>query len=338
MQLKRMISLIRLIVISGILITGTGCSDKSDEDNQAPSDGKVVGQSARSESAAQPEQVSNEISGMEGNADSRIPWNSGGSDMLKKLHLRIWGLTNDDVKNLQEVVSGRRKLTPRISEIWFTANPPRLRVDRFWDQTGPYPRDITEFEGHSWETTTFEDKPFVLYERVIVIGTQETTYTLKKLRTVFNRDGVQGARTEIGAFEKNIRTVKAPTITTALKAGTIEIPVMSPQRCEIWLKLLEDGDRVKLPDRYKQAMAGLQERHTIAGRTAARCVHSTTLESVLRYDFIDLQTAISLEGYLTGWAGPASYRPEWKENYCIYRVVLFDPTPPADDVFDIWKD
>jgi hypothetical protein len=334
MQLIQLIRLIGVLGFACILTAGIGCSDKSDEDRQASADGRSARQSAELKSSAQPA-APHEV---KGNVDSRIPWTPGGSDKLQGLHLRVWGLTNDDVKQLQDVVSGRRKITPRVSEIWFTTNPPRLRVDRFWDQTGPYPKNLTEFEGHAWETITFEDKPFVLYERVIVCGTQETTYTLKKLRTVFNRDGVQGARAEIGTFEKTVRIVPAPTITTVLKAGTIDIPVMSPQRCELWLKLLEEGDRVKLPERYEQAISGLRERHTIAGRTAARYVHSATLESVLRYDFVDLQTSIGLEGYLTGWAGPASYRPEWKDNYCIYRIVLFDPTPPTDVAFDVWKD
>lgn len=327
-----------MIGFTGIFITVAGCSDKSDEDRQAPADSTAAKQSAKLESSTQPRQEDARLPGVKGNVDSRIPWIPGGSDMLQELHLRVWGLTDDDVKKLQDIVSGRRKVTPRISEIWFTANPPRLRVDRFWDQTGPYPRDLTEFEGHAWETMTFEDKTFVLYERTIILGTQETTYTLKKLRTVFNRDGVQGARADIGTFEKTVKTVTTPTIATALKAGTIEIPVMSLQRCELWLQLLEEGDRVKLPERYEQAIAGLQERCTIAGRTAARYVHSATLESILRYDFVDLSTAIGLEGHLTGWAGPASYRPEWKENYCIYRVVLFDSTPPDSGVFDVWKD
>ncbi len=338
MQLKRIISFIRIIGLVGIFIADFGCSDKSDEERQAPAASTVAQQSNEMKSSVQPQQTDAKLPGVKSNVDSRIPWTPGGSDMLQELHLQIWGLTNDDVKKIQDVVSGRRKVTPRISEIWFTANPPRLRVDRFWDQTGPYPKDFTEFEGHAWETMTFEDKPFVLYERVIVHGTQETTYTLKKLRTVFNRDGVQGARAEIGTFEKTVRTVTAPTVATALKAGTIEIPIMSSNRCELWLELLEKGDRVKLPERYEQAMAGLKERRTIADRTAARYVHSVTLESILRHDFIDLSTAIGLEGHLTGWAGPASYRPKWKENYCIYRVILFDQTQPAGDVFDVWKD
>jgi len=338
MQLTRLTQWIGMLGLVGILIAGVGCSDKSDEDRQAPKDGTAAQQSAKPGSKAQPRQTDAKPPGVKSNVDSRIPWTLGGSDKLRGLHVQMWGLTNDDVKQLQDVVSGRQKTVPRVSNIWFTASPPRLRVDRFWDQTGPYPKDLTEFEGREWETMTFEGKLFVLYERVIVNGTQETAYTLKKLRTVFNRDGVQGARADIGTFVKTVRAVSAPTIDTALKAGTIDIPVMSPHRCELWLQLLEEGDRVKLPERYKQAMAGLRERRTIAGRTAARYVHSATLESVLRYDFIDLPTAIGLEGHLTGWAGPASYRPAWKDNYCIYRVVLFDPTPPAADVFDVWKD
>lgn len=338
MQLTRLTQRIGMLGLMGILIVGVGCSDKDDEGRQAPTDGTAAQQSAKPGYTAQSRQTDAEPTVVKSNVDSRIPWTPGGGDKLQGLHLQFWGLTNDDVKQLQDVVSGRRKLTPRVSEIWFTASPPRLRVDRFWDQTGPYPKDLTELEGHEWETMTFEGKPFVLYERVIVNGTQETAYTLKKLRTVFNKDGVQGTRAEIGTFVKTVRAVSAPAIDTALKAGTIDILVMSPHRCELWLKLLEGGDRVKLPERYEQAMAGLRERRTIAGRTAARYVHSAALESILRYDFIDLSTAIGLEGHLTGWAGPASYRPPWKDDYCIYRVVLFEPTLPAADVFDVWKD
>jgi hypothetical protein len=325
MQITRLTQYIGILVFAVTIIAGVGCSDKNEGDQQASKGSTSAQQSAR------PTEVKS-------NVDSRIPWTLGGGDKLRGLHLRFWGMTNDDVKQLQDVVSGRQKITPRVSEIWFTASPPQLRVDRFWDQTGPYPKDLTEFEGREWETITFEGKLFVLYERVIVNGTQQTSYELKKLRTVFNKDGVQGTRAEIGTFEKTVRTVSAPTIDTALKAGTIEIPVMSQNQCELWLQLLEEGDRVKMPELYKQAIAGLRERRTIAGRTAARYVHSATLESVLQYEFIDLPTAIGLEGNLTGWAGPASYRPEWKDNYCIYRVVLFDTTPPATNVFDVWKD
>jgi hypothetical protein len=338
MKFTRLIRWMKIAGFAGVLIAVVGCSNRDDENHQSPKGGTAAQQSTEPVSSAGSSKADTDPPDVIGHVDSRIPWSPGNVDQLRGLHLRVWGLTNEDVKKLQDVVSGRRKVTPRISEIWFTAKPPRLRVDRFWDQTGPYPKDLAEFEGHAWETMTFEGKPFVLYERVIVHDTQETTYKLKKLRTVFNRDGVQGARAEIGTFTKTVRAIPAPTVATALKAGTIDIPVMSSHRCELWLKLLEESDRTKQPERYEQAMAGLRERRTIAGRTAARHVHSAALESILRYDFIDLPTAIGLEGYLTGWAGQASYRPAWKDNYCIYRVVRFDPTPPACDVFDVWKD
>jgi len=324
------------VVAAGALAVCGGCSKGGDESGSAPAPGAA--QRSPTKPAPSTPPVGTAPAGAKGEADSRIPWTVDGCDVLRGLHLRIWGMTSDDVKNVQEIVSGRRKITPRVSEIWFTAEPPRLRVDRFWDQSGPYPKDLTEFEGHPWETITFEGKPFVLYERVVIDGTQETAYALKKLRTVFNRDGVQGARAEIGTFEKAVRPVPAPTVAAALKAGTLDLPVMRAQACQRWLDLLERGDREKLPQRYEQAMEGLRERRTIAGRTAARYVHSATLESVLRYDFVDLKTAVGLEGHLIGWAGPASYRPAWKEDYCIYRVVLFDPNPPAAEVFNVWKD
>jgi hypothetical protein len=260
-----------------------------------------------------------------GFADEKpIPWKFGGYHNVSELHLKYWALSKETISDLQNVQKG--SLSSEICELWYSQNPPRLRVDRYIEE-GLI--KCTQFKGREWEKINHEGKTYVLKERVIQQNSKRTTYYLENISS--------GGGVELCEYKKD-ETTKNPlaSVRDGLLLLTIIPYIAEPESEELAASSLE-MDELLDPEKYKKTVNELKKRHEKAGRQTAKWEtgHGFINYPSEGFAFIDLEWGIGLEGFLTGQRGGGGFQAvTLKEPLCIYKALILETKISDPQVFN----
>ena len=151
------------------------------------------------------------------------------------------------------------KLKADLSELWFTQNPPRLRIDEYIEEGSIL---CTEFKGREWEKIIHEGKTYILKERVIQTNSKRIAFSLENISS---GGGVELCEYKIYETTKNIPT----SLKDALYLLTVIPYLVEPESQEMVVSSLE-MDELFDPDKYKKTLSELKKRYEIVGRETAK--------------------------------------------------------------------
>lgn len=261
-------------------------------------------------------------------SENPIPWVFGGYQNVGEFHLMYWSLSRETMRDIQNIVKGT--LEPEISELWFSKDPPRLRIDKYTESSSI---KCNQFKGREWEKITHEGKTYVLMERTIQLDTKRITYYLQNISS--------GGGEELCEYKRFESTKnKLDSLDKALQMLTFSPYIATPESLEMVVSSLE-MDELFNPDSYKQTLNELKKRYESAGRQAAKWEtgHGLVSFPAKGFAFIDLEWGIGLEGYLTGQQERAGYhRVVFEKPLCVYKIVSVETKISDPKVFGKWAD
>lgn len=264
-----------------------------------------------------------------GLADEKpLPWKFGGYQNVSELHLKYWNLSGETIRDFQNLQKG--SLSPEICELWYSQNPPKLRLDRYIEE-GLI--ECTQFKGREWEKITHEEKTYILKERVVQHGSKRTTYYLENISS--------GGGVELCEYKKD-ETTKNPlaSVRDGLLLLTIVPYLAEPENEELAVSSLE-MDELFNPEKYKKTVSELKKRYEKAGRQTARWEtgHGLIHFAAEGFAFIDLEWGIGLEGFVTGQRGGGGIQAATlKEPLCIYKVLELETKISDPQDLNKWVD
>ncbi len=264
-----------------------------------------------------------------GLADEKsLPWKFGGYQNVSELHLKYWNLSGETIRDFQNLQKG--SFSPEICELWYSQNPPKLRLDKYIEE-GLI--ECTQFKGREWEKITHEGKTYILKERVIQHSSKRTTYYLENISS--------GGGVELCEYKKDETTKNPPaSVRDGLLLLTIVPYLAEPENEELAVSSLE-MDELFNPDKYKKAVSELKKRYEKAGRQTARWEtgHGLIHFAAEGFAFIDLEWGIGLEGFVTGQRGGGGIQTvTLKEPVCIYKVLELETKISDPQDLNKWID
>jgi hypothetical protein len=260
--------------------------------------------------------------------DNPIPWTFGGYEKVSEFYLKYWSLSSETLMDFQNIQDG--KLKADLSELWYTQNPPRIRIDKYIEEGSIL---CTEFKGREWEKITHEGKTYILKERVIQTNSERITFSLENISS---GGGVELCEYKIYETTKNIPA----SLKDALFLLTVIPYLTDPESEEMVVSNLE-MDELFNPDQYKKTIGELKKRYEKIGRQTAKW---ETGHGILRFPaqgfaFMDLEWGIALEGYLTGQRGGGGIQSVTLKNpVCLYKALSVATKISNSEVFNKWMD
>ncbi len=255
-----------------------------------------------------------------------IPWNLGGYQKVSEFYLKYWSLSSDTLQDFQNIQEG--KLKPDLSELWFSQNPPKLRIDKYIEEDSI---KCTQFKGREWEKITHEGKTYILKERIIQTDSKRIDYSLENISS--------GGGVELCEYKKYETTKNVPaSLKDALYLLTVIPYILEPDLEEMTVASLE-MDEFLNPEKYKKTINELKKRYEKLGRQTAKW---ETGHGILRFPaqgfaFMDLEWGIALEGYLTGQRGGGGLQTVTLENpVCVYKALSIETKISDPNVFTKW--
>lgn len=255
-----------------------------------------------------------------------IPWAFVGYRNVSELYLKYWLVSGDTLDDIQNFAKGN--LESEINELWFSKNPPRLRIDKYEELTST---KCNQFKGKKWEKMTHKDKTYVLKERIIQIDTKRITYSLQNISS--------GGGKELCEYKRFEGTKsKPPSLRDVLYLLTFIPYIEEPESKELVISNIE-MDKLLNPKKYKETLNELKKRYEKVGRKTAKwdTGHGIIKFSAEGFAFIDLEWGIGLEGFLTG--GKGHYEQQsvtFEKPVCIYRAVSLETKISDPKVFNKW--
>lgn len=264
-----------------------------------------------------------------GLADEKpIPWKFGGYQNISEIHIKYWTLSEETIRDFQKIQEGN--LSTEICELWYSQNPPKLRLDKYIEE-GLI--ECNQFKGREWEKITEEGKTYILKERVVQHNSKRTTYYLENISS--------GGGVELCEYKKDETTKNPPaSVRDGLLLMTIVPYIAEPDSEELAVSSLE-MDELFNPEKYKKTVSELKKRYEKAGRQTAKW---ETGHGLINYPsegfaFIDLEWGIGLEGFLTGQRGGGGFQAvTLKEPVCIYKVLELETKISDPQVLNKWID
>lgn len=257
-----------------------------------------------------------------------IPWTFGGYQKISEFHLKYLSLSSETLEDFQNIQDGNLKFD--LSELWYSQNPPRLRIDKYIEEGSI---QCTQFKGREWEKIMHEGKTYILKERVIQTNSKRIDYTLENISS--------GGGVELCEYKKYETTKNVPaSLKDALFLLTVIPYLAEPEYQEMVASNLE-MDKLFDPDKYKKTLSELKKRYEKLGRQTAKW---ETGHGILRFPaqgfaFMDLEWGIALEGYLTGQSGGGVSQPVTLENpVCLYKALNIEAKISDPNVFTKWID
>lgn len=261
-------------------------------------------------------------------SENPIPWVFGGYQNVGEFHLMYWSLSRETMRDIQNFVKGN--LESEVSELWFSKDPARLRIDKY-TESGSI--KCNQFKGKEWEKITHEGKTYVLMERTIQLDTKRITYYLQNISS--------GGGVELCEYKRFESTKnKLDSLDNALQMLTFSPYIAEPEAQEMIVSSLE-MDELLNPDRYKQTLNELKKRYQSAGRQTAKWEtgHGLVSFPAKGFAFIDLEWGIGIEGYLTGQREGGGYQPiVFEKPVCVYKIVSVETKISDPKVFGKWAD
>ncbi len=260
--------------------------------------------------------------------DNPIPWTFDGYEKVSEFHLKYWSLSSETLMDFQNIQDG--KLKADLSELWYTQNPPRIRIDKYIEEGAIL---CTQFKGREWEKITHEGKTYILKERVIQTNSERITFSLENISS---GGGMELCEYKIYETTKNVPA----SLKDALYLLTVIPYLVEPESQEMVVSNLE-MDELFDPDKYKKTMSELKKRYEKVGRQTAKW---ETGHGILRFPaqgfaFMDLEWGIALEGYLTGQRGGGGIQSVTLENpVCVYKALSVATQISDPKVFNKWMD
>jgi hypothetical protein len=260
--------------------------------------------------------------------DIQIPWTFGGYEKISEFYLKYWSLSSDTLEDFQNIRDGNLK--PELSELWFSMNPPRLRIDTYVEAGSIR---CTEFRGREWEKMEHEGKTYVLKERLIQMDSQRIFYYLENISS--------GGGKELCEYKRSETTKNAPeSLRDALYLLPV-IPYLAEPDSEEMITGSLEMDELMDPEKFKKTENELKKRHEKLGRQTAKWEtgHGILRFAAQGYTFVDLEWGIGLDGYLTGKAGGGGIQAVTLDNpVCLYKALEIVTKISDPDVFNKWKD
>lgn len=257
-----------------------------------------------------------------------IPWKFGGFQNVQEFHLKFWLLSGETLSDVQNIKKG--ELKSEISELWFSQDPPLIRVDKYIEEGSI---QCNQFKGREWEKITHEGKAYILSERTIQSDSKRIHYYLENISS--------GGGVELCEYKKFEGTKNKPkSLKDALFLLTI-IPYISEPDAEEMITSSLEMDKLLDPEKFKRIMEELKIKQEKAGRQTVKWETSHGLVRIpdQGYAFVDLEWGIGIEGYLTGQRGGAGFESvEFAKPVCIYRALSIDKRISDPDVFKKWMD
>ena len=260
--------------------------------------------------------------------ENPIPWKLDGYKKVSEFHLKYWSLSSETLMDFQNIQDG--KLKADLSELWFTQNPPRIRIDKYIEEGSIL---CTEFKGREWEKITHEGKAYILKERVIQTDSKRIAFSLENISS---GGGVELCEYKIYETTKNIPA----SLKDALYLLTVIPYLVEPESQEMVISSLE-MDELFNPDKHKKTISELKKRYEKVGRQTTKWEtgHGILRFPALGFAFMDLEWGFALEGYLTGQRGGGGIQSVTLENpVCVYKALSLSTKISDPKVFDIWKD
>jgi hypothetical protein len=255
-----------------------------------------------------------------------IPWTYGGYQKVSEFYLKYWSLSSDTLQEFKNIQEGNLKYD--LSELWFSQNPPRLRIDNYIEEGSI---KCTQFKGREWEKITHEGKTYVLNERIIQTNSKRIAYSLENISS---GGGVELCEYKKYETEKNVPA----SLKDVLYLLTVIPYIPEPDFEEMTVASLE-MDELLDPEKYKKTINELKKRYEKVGRQTAKW---ETGHGILRFPaqgfaFMDLEWGIALEGYLTGQRGGGGLQPVTLENpVCVYKAMSIETKISDPNVFKKW--
>ena len=260
--------------------------------------------------------------------DNPIPWKLDGYQKVSEFHLKYWSLSSETLMDFQNIKDG--KLKADLSELWFTQNPPRIRIDKYIEEGSIL---CTEFKGREWEKIKHEGKTYILKERVIQTNSERITFSLENISS---GGGVELCEYKIYETTKNIPA----SLKDALYLLSVIPYLVEPESQEMVVSNLE-MDELFNPEKYKKTISELKKRYEKVGRQTAKWEtgHGILRFPALGFAFMDLEWGFALEGYLTGQRGGGGIQSVTLENpVCVYKALSVDTKISDPKVFSKWID
>ena len=233
-----------------------------------------------------------------------------------------------NLENFQNIKEG--KLKSDLSELWFSQNPPRIRIDKYVEEGFI---QCNQFKGREWEKAEHEGKTYILKERIIQTNSKRITYYLQNISS--------GGGMELCEYKKEETTANIPSsLGDALYLLTMIPYLVEPESQELLVSSLE-MDELFDPEKYKKTIAELKKRHEIIGRQTAKWEtgHGLILTPAQGFAYMDLEWGFALEGYLTGLRGGGVSQPVTLEKpICIYKALTAVTKISDPEVFKKWMD
>ncbi len=260
--------------------------------------------------------------------ESKIPWAVDGYQKVSEFHLKYWSLTKETFEDFQNIKEGNTK--SELSELWFSQNPPRIRIDKYVEEGFI---QCNQFKGREWEKAEHDGKTYILKERIIQMDSQRTTYYIQNISS--------GGGVELCEYKKDETTANVPSsLRDALYLLTTIPYHIEPESQEMVVANLE-MDELFNPEKYKKTLAELKKRYEIIGRPTAKWEtgHGLILIPAQGFAYMDLEWGFALEGYLTGLRGGGVKQPVTLEKpVCIYKALSLATKLSDADVFKKWMD
>ncbi len=260
--------------------------------------------------------------------ESKIPWAVDGYQKVSEFHLKYWSLTKETFEDFQNIKEGNTK--SELSELWFSQNPPRIRIDKYVEEGFI---QCNQFKGREWEKTEHDGKTYILKERIIQMDSKRTIYYIQNISS--------GGGVELCEYKKEETTANSPSsLRDALYLLTTIPYHIEPESLEMVVSNLE-MDELFNPEKYKKTLAELKKRHEIIGRPTAKWEtgHGLILIPAEGFAYMDLEWGFALEGYLTGLRGGGVTQPVTLEKpVCIYKALSVATKLSDADVFKKWMD
>jgi len=260
--------------------------------------------------------------------EKKIPWTFGGYEKVSEFHLKYWSVAKETFEDFQNFKEGNIK--SELSELWFSQNPPRIRIDKYLEEGFI---QCNQFKGREWEKTEHDGKTYVLKERIIQTNSQRTTYYIQNISS--------GGGVELCEYKKEETTANRPSsLRDALYLLTTIPYITEPENEEMLVSSFE-MDELFNPEKYKKTVAEIKKRYEIIGRQTAKWEtgHGLVLIPALGFAYMDLEWGFALEGYLTGQRGGGVSQPVTLEKpVCIYKALAVATQISNAEVFKKWMD
>lgn len=257
-----------------------------------------------------------------------IPWKFGGYQNVSECHLKYWCVNKETLSDIQKLEQGNLSL--EIFDLWYSQNPPRLRIDRYIEEGLIL---CNQFKGMEWEKITHDGKTYILKERVIQQNSNRTTFYLENISS--------GGGVELCEYKKDITTKNSPaSLRDALLLLTVVPYIAEPENEEMVVSSLE-MDELFNPEKYKKTVSELKKKHEKTGRQTARWETGHGIIHFLAegFAFVDLEWGIGLEGFISGQRGGGVAQPvTFKEPVCIYKVFGVETKISDSQAFTKWVD